>query len=227
MYYRKDSTMHALYRSLISTALLSACSLTQAATVTEVFNGEMLDTSQRYFESIAGVPRESYGDQHLFRVNGCNITATIQNNSVSALRMELTPSCPANLSSFIGDSFAPPAGQPLTIGSFQKAAGDMSFYADCLTMCGNASDPTLQAHWEGPHAVNFREVMLEVVLADDASLQASNQWQAQMTAAKGEDFIMATRFNCERTFDAQAQQSFAKVAINAVTIGSGLTKPGC
>jgi hypothetical protein len=219
--------MNALSRSLISTALLSACSLAQAATVAEVFNGDMLDTNQRYFESIAGVPRESYGNEHLFRVSGCNITATIQGNSVTALRMELTPNCPANLSSFIGDSFAPPAGQPLTVGSFQKAAGDMSFFADCLTMCGNASDPSLRAHWEGPHAVNFREVMLEVVLADDASMQASNQWQAQMTAVKGEDFIIETRFNCERTFDTQAQQSFANVAVNAVTIGSGLSKPGC
>ena len=57
----------------------------------EVFNGEMLGTNQRYFESIAGIPRESFGDEHKFRVQGCNITATITEDTVSALRLELTP----------------------------------------------------------------------------------------------------------------------------------------
>lgn len=215
-------------RPLIATALLALCApLAQAASVAEVFNGDMLNTNQRYFESIAGIPRESYGDQHLFRVSGCNITATIQNNNVAALRLELTPGCQADLSSFLGESFSPPAGQPLTVGSFQQAAGDLNFYSDCLTLCGNAVDPSLYAHWQGPHAVNFREVMLEVVLAGDAALEASSRWQQQMTAAKGEDWVMETRFNCERDFDGQAQQSFAAVAVSAVSIGSELVKPGC
>lgn len=215
-------------RPLIATALLALCApLAQAASVAEVFNGDMLDTNQRYFESVAGIPRQSYGDQHLFRISGCNITATVQNNSVTALRLELTPSCQADLTSFLGESFAPPAGQPLTVGSFQQAAGDLSFYSDCLTLCGNAADPSVYAHWEGPHAVNFREAMLEVVLAGDAALEASSRWQQQMTAAKGEDWVMETRFNCERDFDGQAQQSFAAVEVNAISIGSGLVKPGC
>lgn len=130
-------------RILIATALLALCApLTQAASVAEVFNGDMLGTNQRYFESIAGIPRESSGNQHLFRVSGCNITATIQNNSVTALRLELTPSCQADLASFLGESFAP-------VGSFQQAAGDLSFYSDCLTLCGNAVDPSAYAHWQG------------------------------------------------------------------------------
>lgn len=215
-------------RILIATSLLALCApLAQAASVAEVFNGDMLDTNQRYFESIAGIPRQSSGDQHLFRISGCNITATIQNDSVTALRLELTPGCQADLTSFLGESFAPPAGQPLTVGSFQQAAGDLSFYSDCLSLCGNAAEPSAYAHWEGPHAVNFREVMLEVVLAGDAALEASNRWQQQMIAAKGEDWVMETRFNCERDFDGQAQQSFANVEVNAISIGSGLAKPGC
>lgn len=69
--------------------------------------------------------------------------------------------------------------------------------------------------------------MLEVVLAGDAALEASSRWQQQMTAAKGEGWVMATRFNCERDFDGQAQQSFAAIAVDAISIGSGLVKPGC
>ncbi|MNV79194.1 hypothetical protein D3C71_1727350 [compost metagenome] len=67
----------------------------QAATVKEVFNADMLGTNQRYFESIAGVPRESNGNDHVFRVQQCQITATIGNGKVSSARMHPRPGNPS------------------------------------------------------------------------------------------------------------------------------------
>jgi hypothetical protein len=213
---------------LIALVVAGIPAMAQAkANVAEVFNGDMLGTDLRYFESEAGIARESAGDQHTYKVEGCEITATAVGGKISALRMELSPKCQADLKTFIGDSFSPAASKPLTFGNFQETAGDISFYADCLTMCGNAADPSVYALWDGPHAANFRQVLLEVVLVSDQALEASNQWQASMTKVKGEDFVTDTRFNCERTFDAPAQQSFQAVQVTAITIGSELTTPGC
>ncbi|PKH20606.1 hypothetical protein BI292_03300 [Pseudomonas sp. 43NM1] len=221
-------------KTAILTGLLTALvtagipAMAQAkASVAEVFDGKMLGTNLRYFESIAGIARESTGDQHSYQVDGCEITATAGGGTISALRMELSPKCQADLKSFVGDSFAPAANKPLTFGSFQQAAGDISFYADCLAMCGNAADPSVYALWDGPRAVNSRQVLLEVVLVSDPALEASSEWRASIAKAKGEDFVTDNRFNCERTFDAPAQKSFQAVQVTAVTIGSELPVPGC
>lgn len=206
-------------------AVISSPAWAQKATLAEVFNGDMLGTNLRYFESIAGVARESFGDQHTYRVQGCEVTVTGE-DAVSALRLELSPTCKADIASFIGD-FAPPANQTLTFGNFHVAAGDLSYYSDCLTLCGNAADPSVYAHWQGPRAVGFTDVLLEVVLVDGTALDAKDVWRQSMEQAKGEDWVMETKFNCERTFDAQAQQAFNNVAVTAITIGSELKTPEC
>lgn len=197
------------------------------AKLADVFNGEMLGANLRYFESVAGIARTSLGDDHSYKVQGCTITATAAGGTVTALRLELSPTCKADLQSFVGD-YGPKAGQPLTVGALDESTGGgLEFSAYCLQMCGNAADPSVYAHWEGPRAVGFQEVLLEVVLVDDAAIQASDRWAQAMTQAKGEDFVSETKFNCERSFDAQALQAFAKVKASAVTIGTGLTKPTC
>lgn len=61
----------------------------------------------------------------------------------------------------------------------------MAFYADCLDLCGNAYDPSVYALWEGPHAVSFTQVMLEVVLAGDQAVNAAYNWREAISKAKG------------------------------------------
>lgn len=212
---------------LIAPLALAAFTSAQAATVAEVFNGDMLGTNQRYFESIAGIPRESLGDEHTFRIQGCTLTATISNGSVTAMRLELAPSCQADLTTFIGD-FAPPPGQPLTFGAFEQAAGSaLSYSADCLTMCGNAYDPSVYGSWEGPRAVGFMEVRLEAMQVSDPAIDAASTWSEQMTQAMGEDWVIDARFNCDTRFNQAASQLFQDVPVTAVRIGTGLPSIGC
>lgn len=211
-------------------ALTLAClpMLAQAqATVAQVFNGEMLGANLRYFESIAGIARTSSGDVHSYRVQGCEITANAAGGTVNELRLQLSPSCKADLSTFVGD-FAPPAGKPLTFGALNEStASQLEFYADCLYLCGNAYDPSVYALWQGPRAINFTEVLLEAVLIDDDAIGAANRWSEIMVNAKGQDFVTDTRFNCERDFDVAANREFKTVKVTAVTIGTELNKPGC
>lgn len=220
--------MSHLLRVLITSMLVGTFSTAaQAANVKDVFNGDMLGTTQRYFESIAGVPRQSLGDDHTFRVQGCDITATIRGGNVSALHMALSDKCRADLRTFIGD-YAPAPASKLTIGAFAQASGGgLRYLANCLAMCGNAYDPSVYAYWEGPRAADFMEVLLEVVLIDDPAINAANAWQDHMTQAAGEDYVMDTRFNCEARFDGVAAKAFKNVQVTAVTIGHELSVPGC
>lgn len=219
--------MQQFPRILIGSVLLSACTLAEAGTVAEVFNGEMLGTNQRYFESIAGIPRESFGDEHKFRIQGCNITATITEGTVNTLRLELTPQCQADLTQFVGD-YAPAPGQPLTFGAFEQASGGgLSYHADCLSGCGNSYDPSVYGHWEGPRVVDFMEVLLEAVQVEDAAIEAAAAWREQMIKTMGEDWVMDGKFNCDHQFTPVARQAFNNVQVTAVTVGQQLRVPSC
>tara|TARA_R110000751_G_scaffold226475_1_gene328418 strand:+ start:32 stop:310 length:279 start_codon:yes stop_codon:yes gene_type:complete len=43
------------------------------AKLEQLFHAEMLNANLRYFESIAGVARESWGDTHRYNVDGCSL----------------------------------------------------------------------------------------------------------------------------------------------------------
>ncbi|MDD1015707.1 hypothetical protein [Pseudomonas rubra] len=80
----------------IGSALALACLplFAQAqATVARVFNGEMLGSNLKYFESVAGVARTSFGDKHTYKVQGCEITADAAGGSINELRLQLSPTC--------------------------------------------------------------------------------------------------------------------------------------
>ncbi|WP_315141362.1 hypothetical protein [Achromobacter marplatensis] len=211
------------FKALTLGILMVGAGVSQAATVKEVFNANMLGTNQRYFESVAGIPRESNGNDHLFLVQNCPITATIGGGKVSALRMELANGCEADLQSFIGE-YAPKAGQPITPGAFGRG---QRYTASCLTECGNAVDPSAYALWVAPRAAGGLEVLMEMVLAGGKAADAADQWEAHMKKAAGNDYVINTKFNCETRFDDVAEAAFKDVPVNAITIGYGLPTERC
>jgi hypothetical protein len=95
---------------------------------------------------------------------------------------------PSRLSKFV-DSYAPVPGKPLTFGAFDESSGrDFVFSADCLTLCGNAYEPSVYALWDGPHAVSYMQVLLEAMLSSDEAIAASDVWANQIVKAKGGRF---------------------------------------
>ncbi|AYD66471.1 hypothetical protein DVB37_23020 [Achromobacter sp. B7] len=211
------------FKALALGILLVGASAAQAATVKEVFNGAMLGANQRYLESVAGVPRESFGNDHVFVVQQCQVRATIGNGKVTALRLELAPGCEADLKSFIGED-APKAGQPITPGMFGRG---LRYTADCLSQCGNAADPSVYALWTAPRSSGAVEVLMETVLVSGKAMDAADAWEAQIKKAAGEDYVMDTKFNCETRFDDAAQAAFKDVPVTAITVGYGLPTQRC
>jgi len=199
----------------------------QTKTLDQLFQAEMLNTNLRYFESIAGVARESRGDTHTYSVDGCLLEATAPDGRISSLSVHLNDRCRVSLKSFLGESFSPDETQPLTFGNFAEHTGDLQFHADCLTGCGNAYDPSVYGFWEGPRAVNFIQLQLEAQLIGDTAIDAAAQWQQAIEGARGDEYVMLNRFNCEDHFNAQAAAAFRDVAITKMTIGTQLQPPGC
>ncbi|ATE58986.1 hypothetical protein CCZ27_02550 [Thauera sinica] len=144
--------------------------------------------------------------------------------------MLLAPGCDVDVGKFLHEE---PGSRSLhlsqmSFGSFQESAGRTLFYADCLSGCGNASDPSVYAHWEGTRALDFLEVMLEVRLVGDAAIAAADQWQSAMVSAESEDWIMESGFNCDPgKYGEVARKAFAAVQPEAITIGRGLAVPRC
>ena len=204
--------------------LLAAVALQGCANkkLDKVFNGNMLDTNLRYFESIAGIPHKTFGDTHLFVVDGCNVEATAPDGKVASLSLELSDTCHVDLSSFLG-SFTPESSKPLTFGDFSN----LKFTADCLQSCGNAYEPSVYALWEGPHAANFINVKLEAVQSAGDASDAAQQWEELMQQERGEDYVIDTKFNCDSDYDDVAAKLFEKVRVSKVTIGSVINMPGC
>ena len=103
----------------------------------------------------------------------------------------------------------------------------MRYLSDCIFMCGNAFDPTVYAHWEGPHAVQFLEALLEVKLVGDAPIHASSAWKDRMVQVMGEDYVIGTQFNCDNRFSPEAAQLFQDVEVTAISFGHQLAVPEC
>ncbi|OZI39666.1 hypothetical protein CEK29_19145 [Bordetella genomosp. 5] len=206
-----------------STAQPAAGGAPASATVNDVFNGSMLGVDQRYFESVAGIARESFGKDHVFVVKNCRITATIDNGKVSALSLVTANGCDADLRSFIGED-APTPGQPITPRAFGSG---MRYTASCLAGCGNAVDPAAYALWQAPRSSGGMEVLLEMLLVGGKASSAAHGWREHMNKSAGEDYVLQTKFNCETRFDTYAAKLFADVPVTAVTIGYGLPQQKC
>ena len=109
----------------------------------------------------------------------------------------------------------------MTFGQFEALTdGSGRFMASCLSNCGNAADPVVYKHWEGPHANSFLNVILEVALGGGDSIDAAATWQRAMEAGEGADWVEARKFNCQGSkYDALARKAFKNITITAITVG--------
>lgn len=200
----------------------------------QIFQPEMIGATVQYLEQFTGPPKNVSpdGQARTYKVNSCEVTAYIENEgeskSVSGLRLMLAPGCDGDVGKFIDNKNTTMLSQ-LSFSKFEElVGGGVLYYADCLSLCGNAFDPSVYAHWEGPRAADFLEMMIEVKLISNEALQAADQWESVMKTKETEDWILGTGFNCEPTkYSNVASKSFAAIRPEAITIGRGLPSPRC
>lgn len=194
--------------------------------VDQLMNSETIGMNLAYVEKLAGPAVRSEQHRHLFRVDGCELTLNTDDADkvVQAVEVAIAPSCQVSLEPLLG-SFAGTPPKPLnelTFGQFEQMLGG-SYYADCLTLCGNAADPVVQLIAEGPRALQFMEFALSVPLVDGAALEAADKWRDAMQKAESEDYVLDTRFNCEpQRFKELVSPAFAAIKPARFAFGSGL-----
>lgn len=70
------------------------------------------------------------------------------------------------------------------------------------------------------------ELLLSVQLSGGPALEAATRWADVIKKGAGEDYLMKTRFNCNRKFDGYAHSLFAQVRVTSIMVGYDLPVVG-
>jgi hypothetical protein len=220
--------------SLFVVALLSFSSrqASAQATLPKVFKYDMLNAQVAYLEHIIGPaihinPGTHGGQIRDYRVDGCEVQAIVNGNaqgtpSIQAYSLTLTRKCNFNLAAF---QLRPLSTRDLTIAKTPEA-NFLGFESDCIDLCGNAVDPTVDFLQYSSHATNWVGVVYTIVLADDPALNAIGKLRDVMQAREGHDYTENTKFNCDQKYGDTAVKLFAAVPVNKITVGIFPGDPG-
>ena len=224
--------------SIASALVLSTSFARSANQLNDVFQNEMLGAQVNYLEHKIGPAMHVYKlsegmESREYRVNGCQITAYASHGAIEGYSLSLRPNCNFNLGNFMGSGYGSTTG--LTVGAFLRAwKGTMVLHAEseCIDMCGNAADPSMDFIFEGPHAMNYLNVQLTVVLDEKQSIEAAEKLTDDLKRNEGSEYVTNTKFNCNNKYDALASKLFANVPVRSITVGSYLPmadfyKRGC
>jgi hypothetical protein len=196
-----------------------------AATLSQVFTFAMLDAQVPYLEHLVGpamhVSPGSKGAQlRDYEVQGCHVIATVASKapglrSIQALSLDLSPRCNFDLTAF---RLSPLSTRDLTISKV-PFWNSLDFEADCISLCGNAADPTVDFIQQSSHASNWVAVIYTITVASNQSVTASEALRETIQASEGEDYVTNTKFNCNAKYGPLALRLFANIPVNRITIG--------
>jgi hypothetical protein len=181
-----------------------------------VFRREMLNAQISYLEHMIGPARNVDGAVRTYIVDGCKVTVGTSGSAIATLGLpSLSPNCTVSLADFGIDG---PTAYKMTFANFEDMSIETTFSADCLSSCGNAYDPSVYALVQTPHADDYLTFRPGVVLVDDNAVDVSEKWAGAMRKAEGEDYVVRTRFNCDRKFDELAASLFRNVHITSIVV---------
>ncbi len=197
----------------------SSPALSAAKKIEELFSFEMIGADIAYFESIAGIARSTDTDfktKH-YLVEDCAIEMGYAGHRVDTLTVSLSDKCqfmPQDLSHYQNNI----STDKLVFG----LTGPVSYYADCLWMCGNAYDPAVYELFIGSRAEGHREVLLSSAIT---SYEATEKWREGMVSQEGEDWVLDGLYNCDpHKYHDLAAKSLKGEKVDRITIGFDLEK---
>lgn len=209
---------------LTLTTLLAMPSMASARLIDQVVQPETIGMNLAYLEKLAGPAERTYFNGNRFTIDNCNLTVTADPNSksITAVEIEASPSCQVDLRKVLQLN-TPVTLSRLSFGQFESLLSPATYFADCLMSCGNAYDPNVYLHHEGPRATNFMEFRIGAPIAEDATIDAANRWQTAMSARESESWIMDGLFNCEPgRYHTVASQAFRNTRVQTFSFGHRL-----
>ena len=145
--------------------------------IDQLFSTETIGMNLAYAQKIAGPAMRSEFHRHQFRTDGCDITLVSDeaDKVIESVEIDIAPSCNLSLKSVLNSRY----------------------YADCLTLCGNAADPVVYLEAKGSRLTNFINYSVQAPMVDGKVLDATAAWRDAMVKAESDDYVLDTRFNCE------------------------------
>lgn len=197
-----------------------------AQTAQSLFAPDTLFVQVAYVEKTVGPAWKVQGDHRQYKLGPCVVTLIAQKGEVIGMEMDVNAQCNPDLQNFVGVA-GPLRVAGKTFGDIAAIVPNNEYAADCLTMCGNAYDPSLYMILRGAHFNDFIDVAVSAAQVDKRTIEAGAQWATAMEKAKGEEYVMGTDFNCDRSKDAAAQVILAPARITHIQAGQQLDPTGC
>lgn len=188
----------------------------EGAALDRLIDLELVGGNLAFFEAISG-PAKRVGDwgegqsRRDYEVEGCDISLTTEGQTISAITFSVTPQC--NPGGF-GMQFA---GK--TLGQAAAEFGGGRYVAGCLSMCGNAADPTYALEVPGYRANGFLNYSVEAMATTDAEWDRLHAWKDQMVASHGEDYVLSDMtYQCSDADAEGARAATQNLQIISVTV---------
>lgn len=177
---------------------------------------QMMGVQVAYLESKLGPARTVQDKERTYEIGGCTVRVRAEGGEVVGYAVPMMPACSTQALATLKD-YDLPQKIDLTMGEFAAARGNADFKADCLTMCGNAANPWLYLESAGPRV--SPGVRASAVMVSDSTIDAAFRIRDAVQAAKGEDYVLDTTFNCSAEFDQMAVRELKTVRIDEIEVG--------
>jgi hypothetical protein len=191
----------------------------QVSKLQQLFRRDMLGAQLQYLEATTGPARNIVGNDRTYIVDGCEVTVHAEERTIKSIGIpHISSKCNVSLGEFGLDAMT----DKITFGMVEAIgiSGETQYSADCISLCGNAFDPFVYSHVTTPHVNGFVEFRPGADIEKEPMLSATFKWSDAMKAAKGEDYVIQTQFNCDRAFNAMASRLFRKMKIDSIEVGS-------
>jgi hypothetical protein len=162
-----------------------------------------------YFDSIAGPPTHIYGTSRHYSIDGCEVMIDVSAGAISRLTYNLSSQC--NPSGF-GHRFG-----GMTLSQAEALFSGARYAPGCLTMCGNAADPTYDLVVAGSRSNGFVDYTFSSLAEEYDALDA---WRERMIAEHGEDYVINESYRCDPKEARSAREATKNFKIVTVTVSS-------
>ena len=215
---------------LLNTGFVVSASA-QSSALDSILNPSILGAQVPYLESkvgpawqvvpgYAGLPEE-----RVYKIDQCTLRTGVSNNTISYVKLDLSPSCSVNLNSFIIRSPAIPPAKKLTFGIFDSIVGPGTYSTECFPLDCPASSPTfIYDKYDGPMSDNSIGIIAVASAETQSAMNASTSWEQSIKSGTNTFGMFADttldqkRYNCNGAFNSQAASAFQNTRLNSIII---------
>jgi len=194
----------------------------RSALLGSVFVGDTLGRRRDWFETQTGPPMESFGNTHIYSLDGCDVWADAIKQSdievISSLSMDLSHQCSVDWKALYPNLAMLGDTAQTTVGDFRKVTSVPMKIAGCLQDCGNAADPEILFFREGGRADQFINIAVGVTLDTSAEIDMADTARKRIGSSDNLFQIQCIKPN---PFDAVGN-AFDRADIERVIITKGI-----